>query len=130
MHDPHGLDATGSSTSVEHQRLPHANHGISPRITDYPIFSSSLPVTRFGCSIGARSSCIFAVAEAEQVPLVGSQLGRVCVRDKSIQYLLYICMVLQSSDIQRKYRLLKPTAIELKHAVQCKEKEKEKKQKG
>lgn len=70
MHDPVSLLAMRSTTSVEDKGFPHANPFGNIAEVDGFVPPRRLPKTSRCCPICSRSSWIFLVLMAEEIPLV------------------------------------------------------------
>lgn len=70
MHYPATLYSIWSSPLVKHQSLSHTYNDMAIRIVYCTILSRCLPVPSFCCPVCAQTGCIFAVSEAEEVPLI------------------------------------------------------------
>lgn len=74
MHDPTSFDSIRSSVPIKHQSLSHSYDFPCYWIEHCTIFPCGFPVTRCRRTIGSVTCGVFAVSEAEEVPLVGVQL--------------------------------------------------------
>lgn len=74
MHDPASFDAIRSSVPIEHQSLSHPYYFLCYLVDHRTIFSGCFPVARCRRAICSVSRGILAVAEAEEVPLIGVEL--------------------------------------------------------
>jgi len=75
MHDPTSFDPIGSSVPIEHQSLSHPYDLACHWIHHRTILPRGFPVSRCCCPIGPEACGVFAVPEAEEVPLACIQLG-------------------------------------------------------
>lgn len=77
MHDPTSFDAIRSSVPIEHQSLPHPYNFLCHGVHNRTIFPCCFPVSRCRRAIGSVPRGVLAVPEAEEVPLIGVQLGHI-----------------------------------------------------
>lgn len=103
MHDPPSFDAIWSSVPVEHQRFPHPYNLLRGRIHHRSILSCCFPIPRSGCSVCSKPRRVFAVPEAEEVPLVRIQLRHLC--DHSYQHMHMTHQFLVSTTRQHMTKL-------------------------
>ena len=74
VHDPASFYAIRSSVSIEHQSLSHPYYFPCYRVNHRAILPCCFPVSRYRRSICPVARRVFAVPEAEEVPLTGVEL--------------------------------------------------------
>jgi hypothetical protein len=76
VHDPAGLAAPGGPTSVEDERLLHADEDLPPE--DLPVLAGRLPVAGLCGPVRPQSRRVLAVLDAEEVPFLFPPCGPSC----------------------------------------------------
>lgn len=81
MHDPVGLLPLGSSSMVEHERLPHAHHRPPP--LHLPVLPGGLPVSGHGGAVGPLPRRVLAIPQVVEVPHLAAHTCHLCNNGKN-----------------------------------------------